>query len=174
MKKSKKIFLLFLLIGCIQLSFSQKIDTRYLVSIIYLQNNKNLHKEIKSTFKKEFSKKKPIAFTISNKISFIGIAAFYDEIKKLKPNNNLLNSETFYNENNFSPIENHFKEILPFTEKNIKIHFSKPVHNILIFELSPKELNNSFIKFGTSIKVLLFFNNKGMIKDCVFKTFINN
>ena len=147
---------------------SQEVESKYLKSIIFLQSNEEIGKEIKNIYKKEFKEYCSIPFQISKKISFQEIGVFEDYLEKN------INIDQFYKENYFESFDNNLSELLPRRKKSIKIHFSKPVGNLLLIELSPKELSGSPFKFGTTIKVLLFFDDKGRIKDSFFESFINN
>jgi len=172
MKKIKAIIILFLLFGVSQTSIAQEIDSKYLVSITYIQNNNKLNKEILKTFKRKFSKKKSINFEISKKISFIGISSFED---RLKEKNYLLNADDFYKKNNFKPIDNYFNSLLSNYDTNsIKIHFSKPIDNTLIVELSPRDLQMTSLKLGSVIKILFLFTEKGLIKNVFMNTLMYN
>lgn len=166
----KKLWLIFVLFTLVtNSSFSQEIDTKYLLSIIYLQNDKVLNDKVKSTFKKEIKRKKSVHFEIADKISFIDTRAFEKELKKENINltKDLKNTK-------FEAFDNSFKDLLSNDENGIKIHFSKPIDNILILELSSKDLNSLPIKLGKSILVLFIFNEKGFIEKTYTKSIINN
>lgn len=171
----KNLFFLIVLffLGFTKNVFSQDTEIKYLTAIIYLQNNKLIQDELRKEFKKKISNECIINFEVSEKISFIGIDVFDDYFDNL--DNSSINIETFYKDYFFESIENPLNNLLHNGEKSIKIHFSKPVKNFLLVELSIKDYGeNSMPKFGKSIKVILFFDENNRIQKSLFETFINN
>lgn len=152
-------------------SWAQEINSKYLVSIIHLQSDKELNKKIKKTFKKETRKNKSINFQISEKIEFLDPEVFDQELKKDGFSFSIMD-QAIKNKNEI----NHFRKVLS-SEKGkdeIFIHFSKPLENLLIVELSNKDFGDQRIKLGKSLRILFLFNEKGFIKKVYTKTIFNN
>lgn len=58
-------------------SMAQELDNKYLLSVIYIERNAELNKEVRDFFKRDISKKsKVIPYHISDEILFIDISQF--------------------------------------------------------------------------------------------------
>jgi hypothetical protein len=157
----------------------EMINQKYLVSLIKMETDNKLNKEIKSFFKKKYSKKINTLFQISKKISFINIEIFKDELKEHKNilpfNFELLeNRADFKSKYGYKPIDNDFQELLPSGNKYLFIHFSKPIGNLLTIQLSNYDLSSLPIKFGRVMQILFLFDDKGFVKSVYTKTFLYN
>jgi len=180
MKKSKKIIFTILLCFCaINLSMSQEIDKKYLVSIIHLQSNHSLDKEIRFCFKKMVPKKGPVLYKFSKEISFIDIGVFKKDLKeysgKLPFDVRVLETKgKFKSKFNFEPHSNEFDKLLPTNNNGLILHFSKPIKNILILEISKSDMYSSAIKFGKGLRILLMFNDEGFVEKTFTKNIVYN
>jgi len=161
--------------------FSQELDSKYPLSIIYLEFNQELNKEIRNFFKKDIPKKsKNIPVHISDEIAFIDIEPFKDEISTISQFPISLDVLTvrsaFKNQYKFEPFKNEvMTDLLPIKSDNLVLHFSKPIDNILAVELTDFDLKlTNGIKFGKGFRILFLFNEKGLIENYFWKTFIYN
>lgn len=155
------------------------INDKYLVSLIKLETDNKLNKEISSFFKKKCSKKINTLFQISKKISFINIDVFKSELKKHKnilpfDFNLLANKEKFQLKYNYQDFDNKFHELLPSGDEYLFVHFSKPIGNLLTIQVSDSDLSFLPLKFGRVMQILFLFNEKGFIKNIYTKTFLYN
>jgi len=158
---------------------SQTIDQKNLVSIIHLESNENLKKEIASFFKIKFSKKTNINYQISKKVSFINIEMFKNELKCCYENlsfdyKELDQKGKFKEKYFFESEENSFQKVLPANSNGLIIHFSKPIGNLLIVELSNHDFDLSPIKLGKGLQIIFLFNNEGFVDRVFTKALIHN
>ncbi|WP_196889615.1 hypothetical protein [Aureivirga sp. CE67] len=155
------------------------INQKYLVSLIKMETDNKLNKEIKSFFKIKRSKKTSTLFQVSSEISFIDIEVFKDELKEHK---NILPfdfelleaKEEFKSKYSYEAIKNDFQDLLPSGDEYLFIHFSKPIGNLLTLQLSNHDLNSLPIKYGKVMQILFLFDEKGLVKNIYTKTFLYN
>jgi hypothetical protein len=174
------IITILLVLFVVKLTVSQEmIDQKYLVSLIKVETDSKLNKEINFFFKKKCSKKINTLFQISKKISFIDIDVFKDELKDHKNilpfNFELLEDKIdFRSKYSYKAVENDFQGLLPSGEEYLFINFSKPIGNLLTIRLSTYDLSTLPIKLGRVMQVLFLFDEKGLVKNVYTKTFLYN
>jgi len=67
------------------------------------------------------------------------------------------------------------KNLLPVSDGDLTLYFSKPIGNILVMEFTNFHMSaNSGIKFGKGFRILFQFNERGTIENVYRKTFIYN
>jgi len=159
---------------------SQEIDNKYLLSIIYLRSNLEINKEIKEFFKKDISKNaKYVPFHISNEICYIDIEIFKDSILEFDSKFDaaiIVSKRDFEKEYGFTTFKLEIlKNLLPVSDGDLTLYFSKPIGNILVMEFTNFHMSaNSGIKFGKGFRILFQFNERGTIENVYRKTFIYN
>lgn len=160
---------------------SQEFDNKYLISIIYIKSNDALKDEIRSFFKKDIPKKSSeISFHVSDKITFIDVYPYRDEIAPIlnsKLGFSVFDSKEGFKKNYmFEPVESgYMKELLPTSSQNLTLQFSKPIDNFLVAELMNFDSNKTNgIKFGKGLRMLFVFNKKGLVDRVYTKSFIYN
>ena len=176
----KKITLsLFLILSMINISLSQTLEQKNLISIIYLQSNSDLNNEIESVFKKSLKKGDRITYQISNKLNFIDVDVFKEDlmccIEGLAFDFELLNNrDAFRNKFQFESEVNTFSELLPNRQGSLIAHFSKPIGNLLVIELSDRDFSSLPFKQGKALKIIFLFDDKGLVDKVFTKTLIYN
>ena len=160
---------------------SQDIDSKYLMAIIHLKSDVELNKNIKTFFKREIRRKsKFVPFDVSDRISFIGIEPFKDSVLS---NQNKFDFETeilnelgdFQKKYYFKSVENKLlNNLLPITDDNLVLTFSKPIGNFLVAQVAHRNMSYSGIRFGKGFVILFLFDENGMIAKTFEQTFVYN
>lgn len=176
-----KIIIIILLLLSTYDSLSQELDSRCLLSLIYIESNNELNKEIRNFFKRDIPKKsRIIPFQVSDKIVFIDITPFKEDlvaISQLPIDLDIFKARNAFKEKykfeSFS--SGALGNLLPVKPDNLILRFSKPIGNILAVELTDFEMRlpNS-VKFGKGFRILFVFNEKGLIEKFFLRTFVYN
>jgi len=180
-----KLILIIIIINC---SFSYakaqyKVDSRYVVSLLYLKSNMSINKKIKKVFSYTTKKKKKyVDFNFYGEISFIDISYFENQLHSELYEFIKLDKELITNRNQYdvkysfdSYIDESLVGLLDSINSNLFIRFSKPVNNYIIAEILDRRMNHaSYIKMGNAAQILFIFNENGTVKDVIFSSFHYN
>jgi hypothetical protein len=166
----KKIVSLFICCYLATSAYAQ-IDNRYLVSVIYLNTNKNIADRVNRFFDNVVSERsKSIPFYIDDSVRFIDVKPFIALVKK-----ETLDSEHVLEaENKFSPVKTDFLgQLIPAGEDKLILIFSKIYGNMLAAEVTTSDPSGK-IRFGSGYRILFVFDDRGMVSKTYEQAFLYN
>lgn len=157
-------------------SSQANLKNTYLTSLIYLTSNENVKLKIKETFPYLYKKKQNcVSFNSYGEVAFIPIEGFDKRLffKNSVLDTSIVNNRSLFNEKyDFeSYTDSLLLNVLPKSNTNLFIIFSKPIGNMLLAEVLDYELCRSY-KMGSALRFLFFFNDKGLVEK-VFSTKIH-
>ena len=154
---------------------SQEIDCVYLKAILHLQNDEQIREKVYSAFKYKIKNQKfPISYSVADSLTFIDIGLFLEDkfeetfgLDSLSYNDRN-GYETLYFHDNilmFSKLTKPAKNTLP-----LYVFVSKKAGNLLTIEISENQEYpmEQYVRFGTSIVIVLLVDENGNIIKNVF------
>lgn len=160
---------------------AQSVDNKYLIAIIAIKSDQKLDREIRSFFSKDIPKESNfVSLHIAKKISLIDIEPFREEIANIDQSSIDISvfeaEDAFTAMYGFSPFENKILGgLIPAKHENLILYFSKPIGNFLAAELTNFDMDlTSGVRFGKGFRILFQFNQKGLIENIFWRTYIYN
>lgn len=161
------------------ISKSQSADEcKYLMILTYLRTNTQINEQIKGLFSRikiTKAKDKYVEFNLSNRIDFLNIYDFKEELnsKNIEISKELINEPKLYSKNFFfeSFRSEFLKNIMQQNDSKLFLTFSKPVDNYLVAIIgnSNPELTGTF-RMGLGMKMFFKFNSAGLIEDVLYSS----
>jgi hypothetical protein len=151
-------------------------ECKYISVLTYLRTNVHANEEIKIIFNRFIKKKdKFIEFNLSNRIDFIGIQDFKEDLQSdnFGIDTTLINNARLYRVKYFfdSYRSDFLKKIIQQPmESKLFLTFSKPIDNYLIAELGNFDPDiNVTTKFGKGLEMLFKFDSSGLIEAILYR-----
>lgn len=155
-------------------------ECKYLSAITYLRTDSSINAKIKLLFPKIARKHDEyVSFNLSDKITFLSISSFKDQLKEKNYFSNkeiLSDANLFLKTYFFMPFESGFlKKLKWHNEAKIFLSFSRPVQNFLIAELTefdPKLFGGR--KYGRAMQFFFKFDLSGIVEDALYSGCVYN
>jgi hypothetical protein len=156
-------------------------ECKYLSVLTYMRTNSKFNKQLKEHLSLKKIEKKQIyfEFNINPVIEFLDILEFKDKLNYDSlsiDKTTFMNDRLFYEKNHFDTFESVFLgQIIEKNSSKYYLTFSKPFGNLLIVEMLNFENRiNRVRRFGSGVKILIHFNNNGLIGGVYFNTVMYN